>query len=399
MMNDSPLNDVISRQYEAWPYPPPNDDLPLLLCDPKNAFRQFWPRMAAYPEGLNILSAGCGTTQAASIALHNPTARVLGIDVTNASLRHESALKEKFGLSNLELRQLPIEEAATLGQTFDLIVCTGVLHHLVDPQAGMNTLGKLLRPEGVAVIMLYAKYGRFGVETLMSMFEIMGVKPGPTGFDIVRDTVARIPPEHPIKSYIPHDPYLNTDAGIVDIYLQARARSYSVGDVLEFVRNAGLAFQGWLENICYYPERRAPGDSVLYNAVNNLPPEKIWQAMETFNTLNACHTFIATRAERPVADYLIDFASPEFLDFIPMAKTATTLNLQPDGSGKLLWKTMNCDLAPAQVALVKAVTGKACIRDIIVGAGINVDDKALIAHARRTFQSLWRLDAIVIRLP
>src|SRR5262245_64917766 len=38
-------------------------------------------------------------------------------------------LKRKYNLTNLEIQQLPIERVDALGRRFDLIVCTGVLHH------------------------------------------------------------------------------------------------------------------------------------------------------------------------------------------------------------------------------------------------------------------------------
>ena len=58
-------------------------------------------------------------------------------------------LKQQYNLTNLEARQLPIEQAAALGRTFDLIVCTGVLHHLADPDAGLRALRSVLKPDGV----------------------------------------------------------------------------------------------------------------------------------------------------------------------------------------------------------------------------------------------------------
>ena len=44
-----------------------------------------------------------------------PDARVVGIDVSPTSLDHTEQLKRKYNLTNLEMRQLPIESAAALG--------------------------------------------------------------------------------------------------------------------------------------------------------------------------------------------------------------------------------------------------------------------------------------------
>jgi SAM-dependent methyltransferase len=95
--------------------------------DPSHAHRLFWPDRDYRPD-MDILVAGCGTNQAAVLAYTNPGARVVAIDVSGPSLEHHRYLKERYGMKNLHLHRLPIEEVGTLGQQFDLIVSTGVLH-------------------------------------------------------------------------------------------------------------------------------------------------------------------------------------------------------------------------------------------------------------------------------
>ena len=71
------------------------------------------------------LVAGCGTSQAAALALREPEARVTAIDISETSLRHTRELKQKYGLQNLGLHRLAIERPGRSGQVFDEIVCTG----------------------------------------------------------------------------------------------------------------------------------------------------------------------------------------------------------------------------------------------------------------------------------
>ncbi len=169
-VNEEPHADVVARQYERWRYPEPIHDLAAWVAinwewfDPVHAHRVLWPDRA-YKPNLDILIAGCGTNQAAVIAFTNPFANVVAIDVSQPSLDHQKYLQEKYGLTNLALRLLPIEELPTLGLDFDLIVSTGVLHHTANPLLGIKALGRCLRRDGVLGIMLYAKYGRIGVET------------------------------------------------------------------------------------------------------------------------------------------------------------------------------------------------------------------------------------------
>lgn len=137
-MNDKQFPDVVSNQYERWVYPTPIEDLDVWLrnrwerFDPSHAHRLLWPDREDRSD-LDILIAGCGTNQAAVFAYTNPKAKVVAVDISQSSLDHQQHLKDKFGLWNLELHQLAIEETPTLKRDFDLIVSTGVLHHLADP--------------------------------------------------------------------------------------------------------------------------------------------------------------------------------------------------------------------------------------------------------------------------
>ncbi len=175
-MTFDPLGDVVSSQYEEWVYPEPIMDLPGWMAnnwqwfDPSIAHRMFWPDRNKASD-LDILIAGCGTNQAAVFAYANPDAKVVAIDVSQSSLDHHQYLKNAYSLMNLELHRLPIENLNTLNQSFDLIVSSGVLHHLADPLVGLKSLAGALRPDGVVAIMLYATYGRLGVEML---FEVTG---------------------------------------------------------------------------------------------------------------------------------------------------------------------------------------------------------------------------------
>ena len=157
-MND-PRADVVSRQYERWRYPQPIQDLEAWLVnnwqwyDPVHAHRVLWPDRDYRPD-LDILIAGCGTNQAAVFAYTNPAAKVVAIDISQPSLDHQQYLKDKYGLWNLELHLLPVEELPTLGLDFDLIVSTGVLMVMADPLSGMKALALCLRPDGAIGVML-----------------------------------------------------------------------------------------------------------------------------------------------------------------------------------------------------------------------------------------------------
>lgn len=401
-MTRSPLSDVVSSQYERWVYPQPILDIQQWLVgnwewfDPSHAHRLFWPDRD-YDPGMDILVAGCGTNQAAIFAYTNPQARIVAIDVSQPSLDHHRSLKERYGMKNLELQRLPIEEAASLNRDFDLIVSTGVLHHLTEPAQGMDTLGRCLRRDGVLAVMLYARYGRLGVEMLQSVFRDLGLRQNDASVLMVRDTLAQLAQDHPVKSYLAIAPDLCFDAGLVDTFLHGRERSYTVEDCLDLVASARLVFQDFFLKAPYYPP--AAASAALWHAVAALPQEKQWAIMERINFRNGCHFFMACRPERPPQSYRIDFASDEALGYVPSLRYRCAVN-----DGQLSRHNWSMALEPDQLALVQLIDGRRTIGEIDQtaaqgGALPERGEPEQAVFTRQQFEALWRLDFLAVGLP
>ncbi|MBM4012460.1 MAG: class I SAM-dependent methyltransferase [Planctomycetes bacterium] len=395
-----PLADVVSAQYRKWVYPEPIVDLPGWLTgnwqwfDPSHAHRMFWPDRDPRPD-TDILIAGCGTNQAAVFAYTNPGAAVIAVDVSQPSLDHQRFLKEKYDLRNLHLHLLPIEEVGSLGRDFDLIVSTGVLHHMASPEAGMRALAGCLRPQGVAAIMLYARYGRIGVEMMQVIFRELGLGQDEASLFTVKEAIALLPADHPVRSYLSFAPDLRFDAGLVDTFLHGRDRSYTVDDCLDLVASAGLVFQDWFLKSAYEPSVPATG---FYAAVASLPDRQRWGVMERINTRNACHFFTACRADRPRATYAIDVTSPHALDAVPHFRHRCGLD------GATVYRhDWRLALDAPQAALTRIVDGRRTVREIVAEA---VQDPACAGHdaeqltvlARALVQLLVNRDFVALGL-
>lgn len=399
-MNDDPRADVVSRQYERYRYPHPIQDLEVWLAnnwewyDPSHAHKVLWPDREYQPD-LDILIAGCGTNQAAVFAFMNPDANVVAVDISQPSLDHQQYLKDKHGLFNLELHLLPIEELGSLGRDFDLIVSTGVLHHLADPQAGMNAVAGCLRPDGALGVMLYAKYGRTGIGLLQSVFRDMGLGQNKSSITTVRETLSLLPPDHPVQPYLRVARDLVSDAALVDTFLHGRERSYTVDECIDLVTTAGLMFQGWFHKAPYYPHDLFARPNVVYPAVNALPEPTLWSVMERLHTVNACHFFMACRPERPKESYAIDFSTQACLDYVPLMRMRCRL------AGNEIFRTdWRVALNSAQLPFVQHVDGQRTIREIAasVAQGSRGGQADVEKFARRLFEALWRLDFLAMDL-
>lgn len=141
------------------------------------------------------------------------------------------------------MRLLPIEELPSLRRDFDLVVSTGVLHHMADPAGGIKALAACLRPDGVIGVMLYAKYGRLGVEVMESVFRDLGLRQDNASVRTVKETISLLPADHPARSHLKLESNPRHDAVLVDTSLHGRARNYSVDDRLELVAAAAWRFR------------------------------------------------------------------------------------------------------------------------------------------------------------
>jgi SAM-dependent methyltransferase len=107
----------------------------------------------------HIWVAGCGTNQAVFAALTFPDADIVGSDLSVSSLELCGKTAAAMGLSNLTLRRESIFEAQYRDE-FDLVICTGVIHHTGDPPRALACLAQALRPDGVMELMVYNRFHR-----------------------------------------------------------------------------------------------------------------------------------------------------------------------------------------------------------------------------------------------
>jgi 2-polyprenyl-3-methyl-5-hydroxy-6-metoxy-1,4-benzoquinol methylase len=396
--------DEVRAFYDSHPYPAPIDSLDRHRDLYSNPDRRRGLSLLLWPTekpraNREILVAGCGTSQAAIHALREPDARVTAIDISETSLRHTGDLQRKYGLRNLALHRLAIEEVGELGRTFDQIVCTGVLHHLRDPDIGLRALRNVLVPNGAMHLMVYATYGRAGIYMMQEYCRLLGIGATEAELRDLDATIGALSPDHPIAGVVKRAKDFRNPDALADALLHPQDRAYTVPQIYAWLERCGLSFGRWFEQAPYLPQCGAMARTPHAARLVSLPPPLQHAAVELLRGTMAKHNFIAYRDDRVREAQSIAFDDDIWRDYVPLRLpwTVCIRDRVPPGFVAVLINRAHTypDLAlpidAAQDRIFTAIDGNRSIDEILRGTvGAGGDEPA-----RRFIEQLWEYDQIV----
>ena len=220
------------------------------------------------------------------------------IDISETSLRHTRDLQQKYRLRNLDLHRLAIEQVGELGQTFDQIVCTGVLHHLPDPDIGLRALRNVLAPNGAMHLMVYATYGRAGIYMMQEYCRLLGVGATEAELRDLGTTIGALSADHPIAGVSRRAKDFSNPDALADALLHPQDRAYTVPQLYAWLERCGLSFGRWFEQAPYLPQCGAIASLPHAARLVSLPPPLQHAAVELLRGTMAKHNFIAYRDDR-----------------------------------------------------------------------------------------------------
>lgn len=168
------VTEVVKTFYETNPFPN-YDELDSAGSLIEKAERSGFVRLLGeqIPLGTKILEVGCGTGQLTNyLGILDRT--VYGADMCLNSLRLANEFKERNLIGGSHFVQMNLFRPAFRKKSFDLVYCTGVLHHTADPYAGFRSIASLVRPKGYIVIGLYHRFGRILNDARRMFFQASG---------------------------------------------------------------------------------------------------------------------------------------------------------------------------------------------------------------------------------
>ena len=180
-----PISRAVKNQYESNPYPRWRynsyaKDKKLNHLSIINS--EIYPsnikinQIKSTDKRLNILIAGCGSGIQILEASRYSNCDITAIDLSNASISYAKRKVEEYGMKNINFIEMDLLELKQLNQKFDLIECSGVLHHMKEPAVGLSNLVGSLEPNGFLKLGLYSKYARQDILKARELIQKKNIK-------------------------------------------------------------------------------------------------------------------------------------------------------------------------------------------------------------------------------
>lgn len=421
-------NAAVRAQYEEYPYPAraPEDERANLIVRTiarldlvshhcfggRQDFRRF-----------RVLAAGGGTGDSTIFwgeqLRGRGTSEVVYLDLSSASMSIARRRAEIRQLDNIHwvndsLLNLP---GLGLGQ-FDFVDCTGVLHHLEDPQAGLDALVSVLAPGGAMNLAVYGLYGRTAVYQVQDLMRLVNAPEDDSSRRVAntRTLLESLPPYHWVnvaKSAGLPIGDLSTDAAVFDTFLHARDRAYTITQVHELLDRSGLELAGepgtYYEQMHYLPETFVK-DPALRERLAHQPLRRRQAIAEIMSGRLAMHEFYAVRAgeggrgARVTDTTLVPW---EGMDVgVPLALLADYAEQQagdftfrlPELPGKPL-RITKTRLTPSFLRLIDGQRGVAELYAAVKAAVPDANDVEVTSAFAALFTNLNRGHALFLRHP
>ena len=175
--------------------------------------------------------------------LRTTNAEIVHLDMSEASIALAKERAQIRGLGNIRWVHDSLLNLPGLGLgRFDYINCSGVLHHLSDPDLGLRVLLGALKDGGAIGLMVYGTTGRTGVYQMQSLMRMVNQSGTGQEADDARkiantcDLLDSLPASNWfMASEALFNDHKMGDAGIYDLLLHSQDRSYSVGELFDWL--------------------------------------------------------------------------------------------------------------------------------------------------------------------
>jgi 2-polyprenyl-3-methyl-5-hydroxy-6-metoxy-1,4-benzoquinol methylase len=249
---DPELLEKIRQQFDAAPYPRipleklPKEDYDLLYIH--NLVTPYYLRnqKVIETEGTVILDAGCGSGyKSLVLAEANPGAKIVGVDLSEASVKLARQRLEHHGFENCEFHVLSINDLPELGYQFDYINNDESLYLFDDITVPLKAMKAVLKPNGIIRTNLHSAIQRSNLFRVQELFTIMGLmdgNPEETEIELARDTMKALKDGVLLKRQTWSKNMEESDEAMLMNYLFQGDKGYTIPDLFTALDKANLEF-------------------------------------------------------------------------------------------------------------------------------------------------------------
>lgn len=227
------ISQNVKEQYEENPYPRWKSINTNGLADQIDKERK------------EILIAGCGTGQEpAAMKQLYPNANFTCVDLSRSSLAY--AIRQCSDLNileNLDFIQADILQLDSLDKKFDLVISSGVLHHMEDPEAGLKVLQSLLKQKGIMHISLYSETARPHVVAARKYIKKESIGDSPKDIRNMREIIMNHPDEMIQKCMSAGDFF--TMSQCRDLIFHVQEHRFTIPKIKKMLERHSLSFLGF----------------------------------------------------------------------------------------------------------------------------------------------------------
>ena len=180
-----------------------------------------------------FIEVGSGTCQLSLALAFGTNNLFVALDPTKMSLKLGRDFAEKNNINNVIFLNSDIFDDVVQDNFFDVVWCSGVLHHTKDSKRGFEIISKWLKDDGLIIIGVYNKIGRLRTNFRQLLYNVLNKS------NFAKKLISIL------------DPYLRRNlseekrrAWFRDQYEHPLERKHSIDEVINWFEDNNISFLG-----------------------------------------------------------------------------------------------------------------------------------------------------------
>ena len=242
------ISKKVREQYEENPYPrwryadivPKNKFLTILNNNLKPN------KIISNDDNLikDVLIAGCGTGQQLVSKTSYENSRILAVDLSLSSLAFAKRKMQELNHINVEFLHGDILNLKNLNRKFSVIECVGVLHHLKNPEEGLEILLSILEPNGYLKLGLYSELARKHIIETREFIKKQNIKSSISNIRYIREIIKNDKKNTSFQKLNYNYDFYST-SNVRDLIFHVQEHRYTLPQITKLLRKYNLKFLGF----------------------------------------------------------------------------------------------------------------------------------------------------------